>query len=324
MHDWAILTENNWYPSSFVRYQTGGIWATHTLYAQMGAQKKPPGDSNKAWDATSKIVPEWACMHTHQDSWKPMIRWCSPFISISHNLYPMKTNMGLQHWFGGWLPCCTKRPQSKVFPESVWAQGSSNSGGLSLIFSSSHLLTFTCSHPHIFSSSHFLIIFTHSHPHIFTSSHLHIFSSSHPHIFTSSHLHIFSSSSHIHIFSSSHLWTWLPKIWKAGEHYAMMQMPAQVANRLFGQSCHMHRHRLLGKGLACLKGPGQNQASKVFQQVPDKVMRNGSNAVLHLTVQNLIPRTKRNRKWLQKEKRNMNIFMPGKLIACSAWNIIAR
>ena len=94
--------------------------------------------------------------------------------------------------------------------------------------------------------------------------------------------------------------------------------------RLFGQSCHMHRHRLLGKKHVCPKGPAQNQASKVFQQVPDKVMRNGSNAVLHLTVQNLIPRTKRNRKWLQKEKRNMNIFMPGKLIACSAWNIIAR
>ena len=32
------------------------------------------------------------------------------------------------------------------FPESVWAQGSSNSGGLYLIFSSSHLLIFTSAH----------------------------------------------------------------------------------------------------------------------------------------------------------------------------------
>ena len=124
-----------------------------------------------------------------------------------------------------------------IFPESVWAQGSSNSGGLSLIFSSSHLLIFTSSHLHIFSSSHLLIftsshlhifsssshihiltsshlliIFTHSHLHIFTSAHLHISSSSHLHIFSSSHLHIFSSShlliftsSHLHICSSSHL-----------------------------------------------------------------------------------------------------------------------
>ena len=47
------------------------------------------------------------------------------------------------------------------FPESVWAQGSSNSGGLWYIFTSSHL--------HIFSSSH-LLMFTY----IFPSSHLHI------------------------------------------------------------------------------------------------------------------------------------------------------
>ena len=78
------------------------------------------------------------------------------------------------------------------------------------IFSSSHLLIFTSSHLHIFSSSH-LLIFTSSHPRIFTSSHLHIFSSSHLHILTSSHLHILTSShhiftsSHLHIFSSSHL-----------------------------------------------------------------------------------------------------------------------
>ena len=112
--------------------------------------------------------------------------------------------------------------KSMFFPESVWAQGSSNSGGLYLIFSSSHLLIFTSSshlliftssHLHIFSSSHLLIFTSSSHLLIFTSSHLHIFSSSHLLIFASSHLHVFSSShfliiftsSHLHIFSSSHL-----------------------------------------------------------------------------------------------------------------------
>ena len=93
-----------------------------------------------------------------------------------------------------------------VFPESVWAKGSSNSGGL--------LYIFICSHFHrIFSSSDFHI-FTPSHLHIFSSSHLHIFTSLF-HIFTSSHLLIFTSShllslslllspsSHLHTFSSS-------------------------------------------------------------------------------------------------------------------------
>ena len=110
------------------------------------------------------------------------------------------------------------RTGRKIFPESVWAQGSSNSGGLSLIFSSSlfsssHLHIFTSAHLHICSSSQ-LLIFTSAHLHIFTfshltshlliftSSHLHIFSSSHLHIFTSSHLHI---SAHLHIFTSSRL-----------------------------------------------------------------------------------------------------------------------
>ena len=70
---------------------------------------------------------------------------------------------------------------------------------------SSHLLIFISSHPHIFSSSHLLLIFSSSHPHIFSSSHLLlIFSSSHLLIFTSSHLHIFSSS-HLLILTSSPL-----------------------------------------------------------------------------------------------------------------------
>ena len=84
------------------------------------------------------------------------------------------------------------------FPESVWAKGSSKSGGL--------LYSFTCSpsHPYIFTYSH-LHIFTNSHLHIFTSSYLHILTSSHLHIFSSSHLHIFFLSWHLHIFTSSHL-----------------------------------------------------------------------------------------------------------------------
>ena len=99
-----------------------------------------------------------------------------------------------------------------VIPESVWAQGSSNSG---VCKTPSHLLIFTSSHLHIFSSSHLLILTSSPHLLIFTSSHLHIFSSSHLLIFTSSpHLLIFTSShifSHLltssHIFSSSHLLT---------------------------------------------------------------------------------------------------------------------
>ena len=103
------------------------------------------------------------------------------------------------------IPLETPIKNMMFFPESVWAQGSSNSGGLYLIFSSSHLLIFTPSHLHTSSFSQ-LLIFTSSHLHIFSSSHLLIFtfSVSHLFIFTSSHLHIFTSS-HLHIFSSSHL-----------------------------------------------------------------------------------------------------------------------
>ena len=112
------------------------------------------------------------------------------------------------------LPRKMKVFYNQLFPESVWAQGSSNSGGLYLIFSSSHLLTFTSSshlliftssHLHIISSSHLLIFTSWSHLLIFTPSHPHIFSSSHLLIFTSSHLHIFSWSSHLHILTTSHL-----------------------------------------------------------------------------------------------------------------------
>ena len=104
---------------------------------------------------------------------------------------------------------------SFFLPESIWAKGSSNSGGLSNMFTSSHLhITsshfhiLTSSHPHIFTSSHLhitsshLLIFSSSHFHILTSSHFHIFSSSHLLIFTSSHPHILTSS-HLHIFTFS-------------------------------------------------------------------------------------------------------------------------
>ena len=118
-------------------------------------------------------------------------------------------------WWANWFK---RRPFGRgrrhcrflvVFPESVWAKGSSNKGGLSNIFTSSHLHitswnlhTFSSSHPHIFTSS-YLHIFSPAHPHIFTSSHLHILTSSSSHllIFTSSHLHMFSSS-HLLIFTS--------------------------------------------------------------------------------------------------------------------------
>ena len=63
-----------------------------------------------------------------------------------------------------------------LFPESVWAKGSSNME-----------VCYTSSYVHIFITSS-------SHLRIFSSLHLHIFTSSHLHIFTSSHLHIFSSS----------------------------------------------------------------------------------------------------------------------------------
>ena len=94
---------------------------------------------------------------------------------------------------------------SIFFPESVWAQGSSNSGGLYLTFSSSHLLIFTSAHPHICSSSHLL---SHLLSHLFIFIHLHIFSHIFSHLLIFLHIfsHIFShicSSSHLLIFTSS-------------------------------------------------------------------------------------------------------------------------
>ena len=99
-----------------------------------------------------------------------------------------------------------------VFPESVWAKGSSNSGGLLYIFTCSHL-----HHIFITSSSHLhhIFIIYPSPPlslsislslYISLSLSLLIFSSFHRHIFSSSsHLHHILSSSHLHIVSFSHL-----------------------------------------------------------------------------------------------------------------------
>ena len=94
-------------------------------------------------------------------------------------------------------------------PDSVWARGSSNSGGRLLyisICSHLHHIIITSSHLVIFTSSSHLhhIFITFSHVLIFTSSHLHFLSFSLS-LFSSSHLLIFTSSSHLLIFSSSHL-----------------------------------------------------------------------------------------------------------------------
>ena len=146
------------------------------------------------------------------------------YVQISANLFGCRTNAK-----------CVET--SRLFPEGVWAQGSSNSGEFLkhlLIFtyfhscSSSHSHILTSFHLHIFTSSlssHLYILaslyplsFTSSHLHSCSSSHLltshpHIFLSLHSLIFTSSHLHILSSSSsHPHIFSSSHLLTSHPHI----------------------------------------------------------------------------------------------------------------
>ena len=86
---------------------------------------------------------------------------------------------GPQFGFGTLLKYCWLHHHQvgglDFFPESVWAKGSSNSGGLS-----SHLLIFTSSQLLIFTPSSQLLIFT-------SSSHLLIFSS------LSSHLLIFTS-----------------------------------------------------------------------------------------------------------------------------------
>ena len=102
---------------------------------------------------------------------RPALRFCCAFVSWQTKFWGPNMDFGLVKLI--------------VFPESVWAKGSSKSGGL--------LYIFTCSH-----SSH-LHILTSAHVHILTSPRLHIFAPSYLHMLTS---HIFSSS-HLHIFSLS-------------------------------------------------------------------------------------------------------------------------
>ena len=101
-----------------------------------------------------------------------------------------------------------------IFPESVWAKGSSNSGSMIYIFTSSHRHIYTY-HLHIFASSHLILTYHHR---IFASSHLHI-SSSHLRIctssqiiFTSSHLILTSSLSLSHSLSLSLSLSLLPSV----------------------------------------------------------------------------------------------------------------
>ena len=121
---------------------------------------------------------------------------------------------------------------SALVPESVWAKGSSNSGGLLYIFKSYQILT--SSHLHIASPSH-RVTFTSYHLHIFTYP-LHIFSSSHI-LFTSSHLHM--SFSHLHIFTSSHAF------WYANQ----FQVSRCIQYDIFSLSGY---HRGTSKILSCI------------------------------------------------------------------------
>ena len=144
---------------------------------------------------STTVILSGNCTHIY------LIICCLPFCLGVTNMFLVKLPPYI-HWLR--LPCGLARIHSiyTIFPESVWAKGSSNSGGLSNIFTSSHLLILTSTHLHILTSSH-LLVFTSAHLHIFSSSHPHIFTSSHPHILTSSHLLILTSS-YLHIFSSSH------------------------------------------------------------------------------------------------------------------------
>ena len=178
----------------------------------------------------------YSCAHTLSTSWSIIFNKLSEAVSF-YDFYVKLSSRPVSCTFC--RPHLEKVQKTIVFdnfsvinyliPESVWAKGSSNSGGLSshLLITSSHLHTCSSSCSHlIFLSSQFLIfIFSSSHLHIwssssshhifsssqllifiFTPSHRHIFTSSHLHIFTSSHLLIFTSS-HLYIFTSSHLFS---------------------------------------------------------------------------------------------------------------------
>ena len=112
-------------------------------------------------------VQSWSPHDAHHQVKEPLARMLLQFFGIHIRLGKSICSMETHH-----------------FPESVWAKGSSNSGGLLYSYTSSHFLIFSSSHLHIY-TYHLLI---------FSSSHLLIFSSSHPLILSSSHPLILSSS----------------------------------------------------------------------------------------------------------------------------------
>ena len=70
---------------------------------------------------------------------------------VSTPLKNMSSSVGMMTFLTEWKN--VPNHQTVFLPESVWAKGSSNSGGLSNIFTYSHLLIFSSSHPHILTFS---------------------------------------------------------------------------------------------------------------------------------------------------------------------------
>ena len=106
-------------------------------------------------------VQSWSPHDAHHQVKEPLARMLLQFFGIHIRLGKSICSMETHH-----------------FPESVWAKGSSNSGGLLYSYTSSHFLIFSFSHLHIY--TYHLLIFSSSHLLIFSSSHPLILSSSHP------------------------------------------------------------------------------------------------------------------------------------------------
>ena len=75
---------------------------------------------------------------------------------VSTPLKNMRSSVGMMTFLTEWKN--VPNHQTVFFPESVWAKGYSNSGGLSNIFTYSHLLIFSSSHPHILTFSLALLL----------------------------------------------------------------------------------------------------------------------------------------------------------------------
>ena len=247
----------------------------------------------KTLQDTSIMLPENQ-VHTQNPIWFVrffFIRWFSPcFCRGSHGI-PMGPRRGRCHrawtdspgrhgethcamrWrtgpgeFGAGQPPKTESQEdasSTIFPESVRAVGSSNSGWGSVITSYHHIFSHLLTSSHIFShlltSSH---IFSSSHLFIFTSSHLHIFSSPHilssyifSHLLIFSHVHILSShlltSSHLHIFSSSHMFI-SSHIFSSSYLLTSSHIFSSLSSHIFSSSSHLHIFsHLLTSSLSCL------------------------------------------------------------------------